>query len=236
MAPQATIRRGTRRIQHTYVWLATLSGNEGRCTYCDTEPATTLDHETPVADEGADVWWNFIPACKPCNDWKGKRTAKQWFTDQKLHRERPDVGFDTRMMPLRMALGFEGRVEKVRRELRNTDRRDWFRHHFGAARHRSKEEMWERFAECEAMLARYPFKPWNTPNVGSESADQCHRRMCCSWRHPDAAAIRAVILPQEQRAAFTRAAFAAGLSEGDLVATLIREHLRRAEIPEQRRQ
>ncbi|MFD5461804.1 HNH endonuclease [Kitasatospora sp. NPDC127059] len=235
MAPEATVRRGTRRTQHTYVWLATITANDGICAYCAISTATTLDHEEPVADEGADVWWNFIPACKPCNDWKAKRTARQWLTDQKLHRDRPEVGFDTRMMPMRMILGFEDRLEKVRRRIRDADRRDWFRHHFGAIRHRNKEEMWEHLSDCEAMLARYPFKPWTTPNVGPDDADTCRRHMCCGWRHPDATTISAVILAPDDRTHFARAAYEAGLSEGDLTARLIRDHLARRTIPTQRR-
>ncbi len=71
------VQRGRRTKQPTWVWLMTLTANAGSCTFCAVKPSTTLDHEAPIADNGADVWWNFLPACKPCNDWKGKRTATE---------------------------------------------------------------------------------------------------------------------------------------------------------------
>ncbi|WP_443033059.1 HNH endonuclease [Streptomyces sp. A1-5] len=108
------IQRGKRSKQPTWVWLMTLTSNAGCCAYYAVSPSTTLEHEDPIADNGADTWWNFLPACKPCNDWKGKRTAAEWLIDQKLHRERPKVGFDTRRMPLRMFHGFEGRLSRIR--------------------------------------------------------------------------------------------------------------------------
>ncbi|WP_412775332.1 HNH endonuclease signature motif containing protein [Streptomyces violaceus] len=40
--------------------------------------ATTIDHERPIADTGADVWWNFVPACEDCNRWEKGRTARRW--------------------------------------------------------------------------------------------------------------------------------------------------------------
>src|SRR5882757_9317979 len=122
LAMEATVQRGIRTKQPTWVWLMTLTAHGGVCVYCTSGPSTTLDHEAPVADNGADTWWNFLPSCKPCNDWKGKRTAMEWLIDQKLHRERPDTGFDTRRMPTRMFLGFEERIERVRREIGEASR------------------------------------------------------------------------------------------------------------------
>ncbi|MER8104620.1 HNH endonuclease signature motif containing protein [Kitasatospora sp. NPDC094016] len=179
MTAEQPIRRGERRPQPTHVWISTLTVNGGRCVYCATGRATTLDHEEPVAAHGADVWWNLLPACKPCNDWKGGRSTKLWLRDQKLHRDWPNDGFDTRMMPSRMILGFETRIEKTGRDLRNTDRRDWFRHHYGALRHRNKTEMKQHLASCEDKLSQYDFAPWTTPNIGTGGPDRCRRAACC---------------------------------------------------------
>ncbi|MFJ6797663.1 HNH endonuclease [Streptomyces sp. NPDC091268] len=86
---ETTVPRGSRARQATYIWLMSLTANNGMCTYCAVQPSTTLDHEQPVAGNGADVWWNFLPACKPCNDWKRGRSPLEWLIDQKLHREHP---------------------------------------------------------------------------------------------------------------------------------------------------
>lgn len=229
---EATVRRGERRKQPTWVWLAALTANRGSCTYCDTKPSTTLDHDEPVADDGADIWWNFVPSCKPCNDWKGKRTATEWLRDQKLHREHPRVGFDTRMMPVKMVAGFKTRVERVKRELTNADRRDWFRHHYGRIRHKNKAEMRTHLATCEEQLRSYPHMPWTTPNVRPAIGDRCTRRMCCGFWHPEAYTIPAVILAPEQWVEFEQAAFNSGLSQGDLAAKLIVDYLSLRKGPE----
>ncbi|WHM38250.1 HNH endonuclease signature motif containing protein [Streptomyces sp. BPTC-684] len=202
-----------------------LTANKGMCTYCSTSPSTTLDHEEPIADNGADVWWNFLPACKPCNDWKRKRTALEWLIDQKLHRAQPTVGFDTRRMPLIMFHGFEARIERVHRELSETGRRDWFRHHYGEARHKNKAEMLDQLDSCRKELSGYPHLPWTTPNVRATAADVCTRHICCGWRHPHARYMEAVILTDDQFAAFSRSAFENRMSEGDLTAMLILRHL-----------
>ncbi|MEU6988009.1 hypothetical protein ABZ946_32040 [Streptomyces sp. NPDC046324] len=94
-----------------------------------------------MAGNGADVWWNFLPACKPCNDWKRGRSPMEWLIGQKLHREHPCAGFDTRKTPLRMFAGFETRIERVRREIADPDRRDLFQRHFGAARYKNRGDI-----------------------------------------------------------------------------------------------
>ncbi|MFF2927637.1 HNH endonuclease signature motif containing protein [Streptomyces celluloflavus] len=203
----------------------TLTANAGSCTCCAVKPSTTLDHEAPIADNGADVWRNFLPACKPCNDWKGKRTATEWLVDQKLHRERPTVGFDTRRMPLRMFHGFKERISRTRREMCEAGRRDWFRHHYGDTRHKNKPEMQAHLSTCREELGRYPHLPWRTPNVYQASRDVCTRHMCCGHWHPMARSLNAVILAESQYTAFIKAAFREGLSEGDLTAKLIATYL-----------
>ncbi|MCG7523355.1 hypothetical protein MHW47_02690 [Streptomyces sp. OfavH-34-F] len=151
----ATVPRGSRTKQATYVWLLSLTANEGLCTYCAVKPSTTLDQEQPVAGNGADVWWKFLPACKPCNDWKRGRSPMEWLIDQKLHREHPRDGFDTRKMPLRNVR----RVRDTHRASTPRDRRDWFRHHFGAARCKNKGDIWGHLELCRKTLDRYPHLP-----------------------------------------------------------------------------
>ncbi|MFB7412419.1 HNH endonuclease [Streptomyces sp. NPDC056202] len=222
----ATVPRGSRTKQATYVWLMSLTANEGLCTYCAVKPSTTLDHQQPVAGNGADVWWNFLPACKPCNDWKRGRSPMEWLIDQKLHREHPRDGFDTRKMPLRMFAGFETRIERVRREIADPDRRDWFRHHFGAARYKNKGDIWGHLELCRKTLDRYPHLPWKTPSVDPSESDVCTRRICCGWRHPDSRTVRGVIMGRSEYAAISQAAFESDMSVGDLTATLLIRHLR----------
>lgn len=226
-----TVPRGSRSKQPTHVWLMSLTANRGMCTYCAVNPSTTLDHQEPIAGNGADIWWNFLPACKPCNDWKGKRSPTEWLIDQKLHRARPRDGFDTRKMPLRMFSGFEERITRVRREINDPDRRDWFTHHHAHQRHRNKDEMREHLDRCCAALARYPHLPWTTPSVDPLRQDTCTRRVCCGWKHPNARTMMGVIIEDAQYAEFHQAAFTAGMSTGDLLATLITRHLRDRQTP-----
>ncbi|MBV7246384.1 HNH endonuclease [Streptomyces sp. MW-W600-10] len=216
-----SVQRGKRAKQPTWVWLMALTANNGLCAYCTLSPSTTLDHEAPIADNGADVWWNFLPACKPCNNWKGKRTAVRWLIDQKLHRERPTLRFDTRRMPLRMFHGFEERVSRTLREIGEASRRDWFHHHYGKVSHKNKAEMLQHLRTCRDELSGYPHLPWTTPNVCPSVTNMCTRHMCCGDWHPQARSFDAVILSDDQYSAFSKAAFREGMSEGDLAAKLI---------------
>ncbi|MFF7145570.1 HNH endonuclease [Streptomyces nodosus] len=52
-----------------------LTAHRGLCVYCGRSAAVTIDHEEPIANEGADVWWNFVPACEDCNRWKKGRSS-----------------------------------------------------------------------------------------------------------------------------------------------------------------
>jgi 5-methylcytosine-specific restriction endonuclease McrA len=49
----------------------------GRCCYCD-EPATALDHVTPIVRGGADAAFNLVPACTSCNSSKGAKSLAEW--------------------------------------------------------------------------------------------------------------------------------------------------------------
>ncbi|WP_405609412.1 HNH endonuclease [Streptomyces sp. NBC_00076] len=92
------IRRGERGKQKTWQWLMVLTAHRGLCVYCGCSAATMIDHEKPIADTGADVWWNFVPACEDCNRWKKGRTARRWVVDMDLHHRYPEAGFATRGM------------------------------------------------------------------------------------------------------------------------------------------
>lgn len=80
-------------------------------------------------------------------------------------------------MPLRMFSGFDSRIERVRREISDPDRRDWFRHHFGTARYRNKDGIWDHLDHCRKTLDSYPHLPWTTPSVAPSELDTCSRRM-----------------------------------------------------------
>jgi hypothetical protein len=150
----------------------------------------------------------------------------EWLIDQRPHREHPRDGFDTRKMPLRMFAGFETRIERVRREIADPDRRNWFRHHFGAARYKNKGDIWDHLELCRKTLDRYPHLPWTTPSVDPSESDVCTRHICCGWRHPDARTVRGVIMGRSEYAAISQAAFESDMSVGDLTATLLLRHLR----------
>ncbi|MER7899273.1 HNH endonuclease signature motif containing protein [Streptomyces sp. NPDC096046] len=84
------IRRGERGKQKTWQWLMVLMAHRGLCVHCGRSAATTIDHEMPLADTGAGVCWNFVPACEDCNRWKKGRTARCWVADMDLHHQAPD--------------------------------------------------------------------------------------------------------------------------------------------------
>ncbi len=56
---------------------AILAAYGGCCAYCG-EPATTMDHVTPLAQGGLHEPGNVVPACRPCNSRKQNRTPEQW--------------------------------------------------------------------------------------------------------------------------------------------------------------
>ncbi|MFJ7146682.1 HNH endonuclease [Streptomyces sp. NPDC100445] len=202
-----------------------LTAHQGLCVYCG-KSATTLDHEEPVKDNGADIWWNFVPACESCNKRKSKRTAKRWAADMDLSYLFPKAGFSTKPMRPQVYRGIPGRVERAQREIADTDRRDWFRHHYGKEKHTNKAGMFEVLERCEAELKSYPHKPWTTPKVRETKADTCVRWMCCPWKHPDAWVFApTMILASKEREAFRRAAYQTQLGEGELLVELVKRYL-----------
>ncbi|MFJ8547166.1 HNH endonuclease [Streptomyces sp. NPDC093586] len=222
---QHAIPRGSRAGQPTWVWLMVLTAHQGLCVYCG-KTATTLDHEVPVADNGADIWWNFVPACESCNRRKGKRTAKRWVADMDLSHTFPKAGFRTRPMRPEVYAGITKRVERVQREMADADRRDWFRHHYGSDKHKTKADLSKVLERCKAELKSYPHRPWATQKVRDTKADTCVRLMCCAWKHPDAwISGPTMILAEGEREAFRRAAYRARLHEGELLGHLVKQYL-----------
>lgn len=218
--------RGSRTAQPTWVWLMVLTAHRGLCVYCGRSGATTLDHETPVTQNGADIWWNFVPACADCNRWKYGRTAREWVANMDMHHRYPKGGFAKRAMRPEVYAGILQRVQKVQFEIAEGDRRDWFRHHYGDETHKTKRDLAQVLTRCTTELKGYPHKPWTTPRVRDTEADTCLRRICCGWKHPDAWFWEcSPILAKDDREAFQRAAYQEGLYEGDLVGELIRRYL-----------
>ncbi|MCX4909605.1 HNH endonuclease [Streptomyces sp. NBC_00878] len=203
-----------------------LTAHRGICVYCGRSRATTLDHERPVAERGADIWWNFVPACDGCNRWKNGRTARNWVRDMDLHHRYPKVGFTSRAMRPEVYVGIPRRVERVQGEIADIDRRDWFRHHYGRETHRVKAGMFEALERCKTELKGYPYHPWTAPKVREADADTCVRRVCCGWKDRQAwFSAPTMILAEEDRTAFLRAAYRAKLYPGDLLGELVRKHL-----------
>ncbi|MFF1893994.1 HNH endonuclease [Streptomyces sp. NPDC058206] len=217
------LRRGERGKQKTWQWLMVLTAHRGLCVYCGRSSATTIDHERPVADEGADIWWNFVPACEDCNRWKKGRNARDWVRDMDLHVRYPKVGFATRAMAPRVYAGITRRVDRVQREIADIDRREWFELHYGGETHRNKDELFKILGHCKKELRGYPHYPWRTPKVGT-SASRCTRLICCGYQHPNAEFLVAILEP-EDRAALKRAAFNERLHEGEVLGRIIREYL-----------
>lgn len=201
-----------------------LTAHGGLCIYCGRASADTLDHEQPFGSEGPDIWWNFVPACKPCNLWKNGRTARRWVADMDLKHSHPNV-FPGRSMKPEVFAGIVPRVEKTQRELRDYARREWFRHHYGGqAKPKNKEDLLEWLAFCRKTLRRYPHAPWTTPAVEGYPRDVCTRRICCGSRHEDMRSM-VISLSPDERDEFRRRAYQAGLHEGDLLGIIVRQHL-----------
>ncbi|MBC9714464.1 HNH endonuclease [Streptomyces sp. TRM66268-LWL] len=202
-----------------------LTAQRGLCTYCGRSSATTIDHEEPIADNGADIWWNFVPACDDCNRWKKGRSAKLWVANLDLHHRYPKAGFATRAMRPEVYVGITRRVARVQREIADMDRREWFRLHYGRERHRNRAELFEILARCKKELRGYPHHPWRTPQLRTSRAF-CSRLICCGDDfHPQARDMVA-FLEREEYDAFQRAVFNERAHQGDVLGRLVREYLR----------
>ena len=55
-----------------------MARHDGVCVYCQTAPATDLDHVIPLSRGGAHSIGNLTPACGRCNRSKGAKTVTEW--------------------------------------------------------------------------------------------------------------------------------------------------------------
>lgn len=85
---------GVRKRDSLPDWLVkvVLSSNDGRCVYCDENPATDLDHIVPFSRGGSCAIENRAPACEPCNSSKGNQSLSQWI--DAMGRRFPNGWFD----------------------------------------------------------------------------------------------------------------------------------------------
>ncbi|MGV9264852.1 HNH endonuclease [Kitasatospora sp. NPDC003701] len=221
---QAGTAKRQRRDHELWIQLMVMTAHRGLCVYCGRSRAHSLDHEQPVAGDGPDIWWNFMPACKPCNLWKSGRSARDWVVDMDMHDRQPKA-FPGRAMQPVVHRGILGRVERTQREIRDFDRREWFRHHYGAeARPRNKHDLLRRVDACTDELRSYPHLPWQTPALPEYGQDVCTRRICCGNRHADGGSSD-LFLNHADRTEFERLAYREGLHQGDLLGKLVRQYL-----------
>lgn len=70
--------RGAEASLTSSEWLERLAEYCGRCAYCVTAPATTMEHMTPLSRGGRHELTNVVPACGDCNNRKGTRTLLEF--------------------------------------------------------------------------------------------------------------------------------------------------------------
>lgn len=80
-------RRGESMVTYTHQqWKETVIFFGGECCYCGRTmkkgERLTRDHLTPVAEGGATIQSNVVPACSSCNSSKGKNEWREWFMAQ----------------------------------------------------------------------------------------------------------------------------------------------------------
>ena len=220
---ESAVRRD-RGDQKLWVWLTVLTARGRQCTYCDEEQSVTLEHETPLATKGRDIWWNLVPACDRCNRWKNRKSASEWKVDMEMEHRHPGAGFARNKLPLQVVMGITERVAEVQREIQDSARLRWFEHHHGKYKKpRLRREVHERVEACMKQLARYPYPPWTSPELQAET-EHCTRRLCCGHTHPDAW-FSFIILTAEERKELRRAAYDEGLYVGDLLGRSVKRYL-----------
>lgn len=71
-----------------------LRSNHGLCAYCNTRPATELDHMVSLSQGGLDRLDNLMPSCRWCNVSKGKLPLLIWMASgaAQLPPQRPTRG------------------------------------------------------------------------------------------------------------------------------------------------
>ena len=62
-----------------------LSQHGGRCFFCDSPNAQTLDHLIPNARDGTEHDANLVPCCSRDNQSKGCQDAITWLRRQRFH-------------------------------------------------------------------------------------------------------------------------------------------------------
>ncbi len=72
-------RRGVGEMPPLEAVLLILHVARSKCSYCG-KPCKklTLDHFSPVTDNGTNDWWNFIPCCHSCNSSKSDGIGEDW--------------------------------------------------------------------------------------------------------------------------------------------------------------
>lgn len=74
-------RRGVPYSADALDWIASLV--DPACHYCD-EPATEIDHLTPISRGGTGDLENLAPACRSCNASKGDKTESEFVSRKEL--------------------------------------------------------------------------------------------------------------------------------------------------------
>jgi 5-methylcytosine-specific restriction endonuclease McrA len=59
-------------------WEALLREHQGRCAYCGATERIEADHRTPLCRGGSNEISNILPACRPCNRRKHRRTEEEF--------------------------------------------------------------------------------------------------------------------------------------------------------------
>jgi 5-methylcytosine-specific restriction endonuclease McrA len=59
-------------------WEQLLRAHEGRCAYCGATERIEADHRQPLCRGGSNDIRNILPACRPCNRRKHRRTEKEF--------------------------------------------------------------------------------------------------------------------------------------------------------------
>lgn len=67
--------RGSRGKSASPPW--TIAMRAQRCHYC-AGPGGTIDHVKPISQGGFNVEWNCVPACAPCNNFRGDKPYEEF--------------------------------------------------------------------------------------------------------------------------------------------------------------
>jgi 5-methylcytosine-specific restriction endonuclease McrA len=59
-------------------WEALLKAHDGRCAYCGSTGRIEADHRVPLCRGGSNEISNIIPACRPCNRRKHRKTELEF--------------------------------------------------------------------------------------------------------------------------------------------------------------